>query len=167
MRTHPYGSLELRDGVKFILGAGVGVAEDYILAFDRALREAGFSDYNLLKVSSILPAGAKLSEEIDLPRGSLLPVAFGEKSSRCRGERVGAAVAVAIPEDPNAIGVIMEVTGNEEANVLKRRAEDLARKAMEDRGLKVKEILSVGADAIVGEGYTCAFAGVALWRSQS
>ena len=167
MRTHPCGSLELRGEVRFALGAGVGVAEDYILAFDRALREAGFSDYNLLKVSSILPAGARLSEGVDLPKGSLLPIAFGEKASRRRGERVGAAVAVAIPEDPDAVGVIMEVTGNEDAGALRRRAEELARKAMEDRGLKVREVLSTGADAVVGEGYTCVFAGVALWRSQS
>ncbi len=167
MRTHPCGSLEMEGDVKFTLGAGKGTAEEYILAFDRALREAGFSDYNLLKVSSVLPAGARLVSKVDMPKGSLLPIAFGEMASDRKGDRIGAAVAVAVPEDPSAIGIIMEVTGREDAESLKERAKRLALKAMEDRGLKVKEVLTAGVDALVGDGYTCVFAGVAIWKGRS
>lgn len=166
MRTHRSGSLEMVGDVKFALGAGKGVAEDYILAFDRALREAGFSDYNLLKVSSVLPAGARLVGAVDMPKGSLLPIAFGEKASNVRGQRIGAAVAVAVPESPKDIGIIMEVTGEESADTLRKKAEALALLAMEDRGIAVKEVLSAGVDAVVEEGYTCVFAGVAIWKGQ-
>ncbi len=166
MKIHPYGYLDLTRNPRFRLGVGVGRAEHHILAFDRALAEAGFSDYNLLKVSSVLPAGARLSPEVDLPKGSLLPIAFGEMSSRESGKIIGAAVAVALPKDGNSIGIIMEVTGEEPASVLTKRAERLARKALRDRGIEVGEVLTAGVDAQVTEGYTCVFAGVAIWSGR-
>jgi arginine decarboxylase len=150
----------------FTLGSGVGSAEDYILAFDRALREAGFADYNLLKVSSILPAHSSLAKEITLPKGSLLPIAYAEIHSNEEGKIIGSAVAVAIPEDEESIGVIMEVKGFERKEVLIRKAEELCLKAMEDRGIKVKEVISTGADAEVKGGFVCVFSGVAIWESQ-
>ncbi|NPB04360.1 MAG: pyruvoyl-dependent arginine decarboxylase [Thermotogae bacterium] len=167
MKIHRFGPLDLREKVRFRLGAGVGKAHEYILAFDRALRKAGFADYNLLKVSSVLPPGSSPADKVDLPKGYLLPIAYGEKVSNVPGERVGAAVAVAIPKDTSKIGIIMEVTGPEPAYVLIARAEDLARQALLDRGIEVDRILSSGVDAKVEEGFVCAFAGVALWRSPS
>jgi len=145
----------------------VGHADDYILAFDRALRGAGFSDYNLLRVSSVLPPGALPSDEIPLPKGYLLPIAYGEKSSSERGALIGAAVAVAVPKDPENVGIIMEVTGNEPSSVLMDKAEALARQAMADRGIEVAAVYRTGADTTVGDGVSCVFAGVALWRDPS
>ena len=150
----------------FTLGSGVGTAEEYILAFDRALRAAGFADYNLIKVSSILPARSSLSKKINLPKGSLLPIAYAEMHSNEEGRIIGSAVAVAIPEDEESIGVIMEVKGFERKEVLIRKVEELCLRAMEDRGIKVKEVISTGADAEVRGGFVCVFSGVAIWESQ-
>jgi len=150
----------------FTLGSGIGTAEDYILAFDRALRAAGFADYNLIKVSSILPARSSLSKKINLPKGSLLPIAYAEMHSNEEGRIIGSAVAVAIPEDEESIGVIMEVKGFERKEVLIRKVEELCLRAMEDRGIKVKEVISTGADAEVRGGFVCVFSGVAIWESQ-
>ena len=52
-------------------GAGVGVSAFELVSFDRALREAGFADYNLLRVSSILPPSVALRPSVDVPKGSL------------------------------------------------------------------------------------------------
>ncbi len=162
MNNRKYGNRRF-----FTIGSGVGEAEEYILAFDRALRDAGFSDYNLLKVSSILPAGSEQTERVLLPKGSLLPIAFVELSSNEMGKIIGTAVAVALPEDEENIGVIMEIKGFQRKEILLRKVEDLCLKAMEDRGIKVKEIISSGIDAEVGENWTCVFSGVAIWESQS
>jgi len=152
--------------VFFTLGSGVGRAEEYILAFDRALREAGFSDFNLLKISSILPPKAKFKKTVDLKKGELLPIAYAEISSNVEGKLIGSAVAVALPENEEDIGVIMEVKGEDSKENLIRRVEDLCLKAMEDRKIKVKEIISIGKDAIVEKGFTCVFSGVAIWINQ-
>ncbi len=161
MNNRKYGNLRF-----FTLGSGVGIAEDYILAFDRALRSAGFADYNLLKVSSILPARSSISNEINLPKGSLLPIAYAEMHSNERGRIIGSAVAVAVPENEEDIGVIMEVKGFERKEILIRKVENLCLKAMEDRRIRVKEVISTGVDAEVEDGFVCVFSGVAIWESQ-
>ncbi len=68
----------------FTTGAGAGVSAFELVSFDRALREAGFADYNLLRVSSILPPSAEHRSHVELPKGSLLPIAYGVFTSNER-----------------------------------------------------------------------------------
>jgi len=79
-------------------GAGVGVSAFELVSFDRALREAGFADYNLLRVSSILPPGVSLQPSVDVPKGSLLPIAYGAFSSDAAERTIAAAVSLAFPQ---------------------------------------------------------------------
>ncbi len=146
---------------RFWLGAGVGRGPYELVAFDRALRDAGVADYNLLKISSILPPGAEPAPEVDLPPGSLLPIAYGEYFSSEEGITISAAVAAGLPQEPEAVGVIMEVSGPLSEQEARRKAEEMARMALEDRGVGVREILLASASARV-QGPTAVFAGVAL-----
>lgn len=72
----------------FTTGAGAGVSAFELVSFDRALREAGFADYNLLRVSSILPPFAEHRSQVALPEGSPLPTANGVFSSNTRVQRL-------------------------------------------------------------------------------
>lgn len=143
-------------------GAGVGVSAFELVSFDRALRQARFADYNLLRVSSILPAGVQLRPTVEVPRGSLLPIAYGVFSSDEAGRTIAAAVSLAFPTDSNSVGVIMEAEGY----MTKREVHDLvtamAEEAMEDRNLQIARLEVVAVEAQV-ELYTTVFAGVALW----
>ncbi len=156
--THPlFGRLE-----HLYICAGVGRGETLLTAFDQALRNAGVGDYNLLKVSSIVPPGARVSQTIEVPRGSLLPIAYGSISSTDKGEVISAAVSVALPADESHVGVIMEFSGytsEERAREIVRR---MAEEAMRYRGIPVREIIVKSASARI-EGPTSVFAGVALW----
>ena len=133
-------------------GAGVGVSAFELVSFDRALREAGFADYNLLRVSSILPA----------PKGSLLPIAYGVFSSDEAERTIAAAVSLAFPTDPHAVGVIMEAEGYMTEREAHEIVAAMAEEAMEDRNLKIARLEVVAIEAQV-ELYTTVFAGVALW----
>ena len=156
--THPlFGKLE-----HIYICAGVGRGDTLLTAFDQALRNAGVGDYNLLKVSSIVPPGARVSESIEVPKGSLLPIAYGSISSTDEGEIISAAVSVAIPVDKTQVGVIMEFSGytsEEKAREVVRR---MAEEAMKNRGLEIEELIIKSASARI-EGPTSVFAGVALW----
>lgn len=156
--THPlFGKLE-----HLYICAGVGRGETLLTAFDQALRNAGVGDYNLLKVSSIVPPGAKVSQTIEVPKGSLLPIAYGSISSTDKGEVISAAVSVALPVDETQVGVIMEFSGytsEERAREIVRR---MAEEAMQYRGIAVRDIIVKSASARI-EGPTSVFAGVALW----
>lgn len=143
-------------------GAGVGVSAFELLSFDRALRQAGFADYNLLRVSSILPPSVQLRPHIDVPKGALLPTAYGVFSSNEEGRTIAAAVSLAFPTDPDAIGVIMETEGYMTEREAHELVATMAEEAMEDRNLRIARLEVVAVEAQV-ELYTTVFAGVALW----
>jgi len=144
------------------LGAGVGVAPFELVAFDRALRQAGFANYNLVRLSSIVPPEVSIRPRVELPGGSLLPIAYGAFTSHERGERIAAAVAVALPTDPHAVGVIMEVSGYMSRREAQAQVEAMAELAMSDRHLSIARIEVVAVEAVV-EQFTAVFAGAALW----
>jgi arginine decarboxylase len=143
-------------------GAGVGVSAFELVSFDRALREAGFADYNLLRVSSILPPGVALRPSVDVPKGSLLPIAYGAFSSDEAERTIAAAVSLAFPTDPREVGVIMETEGYMTEREAHEMVSAMAEEAMEDRNLRIARLEVVAIEAQV-ELCTTVFAGVALW----
>ncbi len=145
---------------KFFICAGKGRAGTLLTSFDAALLDAGVGNYNLLKVSSILPEGFEEVGRVDLPEGSLLPIAYGAVSDFEDGKRITAAIAVGIPD--RGVGVIMEYSGSLPEDEAREKVESMAREALELRGVKIVEIKSKVVSAIV-KGPTTVFAGVALW----
>ncbi len=141
--------------------AATATAKSELVAFDRALAQSGISDYNLVKVSSIIPPNAT-EKRPDLPKGSLLPVAYGAITSREKGVIISAAVSVGIPEDPNEVGVIMEFSGYIPQEDAERIARAMAEEALTLRGLKIGSIKVYSAGTLVN-GPSCVIAGVALW----
>ena len=145
---------------KFKVVKGVGKSPYPLVAFDRALQNAGIGDYNLVKVSSILPANCKFTENIDMPKGSILYAAYatttisvGETSS------VGVAVAKATSSEDN--GVIFEHSSlDNPSETLKR----MCISAMENRE-RIIESINVCAQTIYGEKnlYVSAIAAVVMW----
>ncbi len=146
----------------YTTGAGVGVSMFELVSFDRALREAGFADYNLLRVSSIIPPSAMQCHTIEVPKGAFLPTAYGVFTSNEEGARIAAAVSLAIPTDPNEVGVIMETEGYMSQTEAHELVSAMAEEAMDDRNLKIARLEVVAIEATV-ERYTTVFAGVALW----
>ncbi|MGB9826656.1 MAG: pyruvoyl-dependent arginine decarboxylase, partial [Desulfofundulus sp.] len=111
---------------RFTLVAGAGEGLTPLNAFDRALLEAGAGNVNLIRVSSILPPDAQYVEELSLPPGALVPVAYGAITSTTPGDIIAAAVAVGIPE--KGFGVIMEYSGH----TSRQEAEKIIREMVED-----------------------------------
>ncbi len=145
---------------KYLICAGKGRAGTLLTSFDAALLDAGVGNYNLIKVSSILPEGFEEVNKVDLPEGSLLPIAYGAVSDFEDGKRITAAIAVGIPE--KGVGVIMEYSGSLPEDEAREKVEAMAREALELRGVGIVEIKSKVISTIV-KGPTTVFAGVALW----
>lgn len=149
---------------KYTLVSGIGIGKTELNAFDAALFSAGVGNYNLLKVSSILPPQSVEEKELRVLPGSLLPIAYGSIVEIKPGVQISAAVAVGIPEDPNNIGVIMEYSAHSNEDEARSTVIEMAREAMNCRNLKIKEIKCASASCITGPDKQCAFAGVALWE---
>ncbi len=145
---------------KFTLTAGTGDADWKLVAFDRALLEAGIGNLNLVKVSSILPPRCTFMERLIIPPGSLTPVAFGAITSEETDATIAAAVAVGVVE--NTYGVIMEYSGNGTAEDAERIVTEMLHQALAARGLRPQRVLSKGIDHRVRR-VGCALAAVILW----
>ena len=151
---------------KFKIGSGIGRSKNRLVSFDEALLEAGVGNYNLVRLSSILPAECKLTEKIDLPEGSLLPTAYATIGSDWKDDHLVSTIGVGIPIDKNNVGIIMEYsaknkTSEEAVETLKR----MIREAFENRGWELQCIMSdfVEADVAREGEYTTTFACIAEW----
>lgn len=159
--TAPMNILPTPTKFKPVAGSACGATE--LNAFDAALLDAGIGNLNLIRVSSILPPGAKLDPELVIPPGSLVPTAYASIVSDVPGDLIGAGIAVGIAEEPNSYGVIMEYSGHCGADEAERTVREMVREGFKARGLKLKEIISRASECRVEGKAGCAFAAIALW----
>lgn len=152
---------------KYKISSGNGFGEYRITSFDDALLNAGVGNYNLVRLSSILPLGANQEEDIHLPLGSLLPIAYAVESTNIPCRRIAAAVAIGFPakKDSEHCAVIMEYEGEcskEEAIavVTKMVEEGFAKRNWELEKIEVKATDVIGP---MDGSWVTAFACVAEW----
>ncbi|MFH1841409.1 MAG: pyruvoyl-dependent arginine decarboxylase [Candidatus Nealsonbacteria bacterium] len=97
---------------KFFLTKGVGVHKNYLSSFELALRDAGIANFNLVSVSSILPAGCKkISREKGLKfltSGEIVYVVIARNATNEPNRMVTASVGCAIPADKKKYGYLSE-----------------------------------------------------------
>ena len=125
---------------------------------------AGVGNYNLVRLSSILPLDSTMKRDIELPYGALLPIAYAEISTNTAGERVSAAVAIGFPKEENACGVIMEYEGicsQEKAELI---VADMVKEGFSKRGWTLDRIDMKSSSAESHGDYATAFACVAEWE---
>ena len=141
--------------------SGSGESEYELVAFDKALMDAGIGDYNLVQVSSIIPPCCEYRNVIDLVKGSILYAAYAKKTVR-DGEVGSTAVAVAFPKNDAENGVIFETSAN--GNDAEVRVKGMCTEAMQNRQREIKDIHS---SSIILHGknglYTCGISAVVMW----
>ncbi len=136
--------------------------ERELTAFDQALLKAGVGNVNLLRMSSILPPGAEFVESLEIPPGSLVPIAYGSISSSEPGALIAAAVAVGIGTEDKEYGVIMEYSGYCTRQEAAYEVEQMLIEAFRYRGRELKDIKTASVEhSVIRCG--CVFAGIPLW----
>ena len=146
----------------YFLTSGYGVGKTKLISFDRALRKAKIENYNLVKISSILPPGVKKKSNIDLIPSSILYIAYGYLISDRKGEIISAVCGVALPEREKEIGMIMEWSSYEKKEKGIEEVRKMLETAMNDRGIRIKKIEIVSIEKKVKD-FTCVFAGCAVF----
>lgn len=148
----------------FCLVKGASEGRTRLNAFDSALLSAGVGDTNLMRMSSILPPGAaeRSIEDIDLPGGGLVPLAYATIDSTTPGQYISSAIAVGIPEDESQAGVIMEFEDHSKLDNVESIVRQMVIDAFDYRNRTLKEIKSVGIEHKV-ETCGSTFAAAVLW----
>lgn len=147
----------------YALTAGSGEGDTPLTAFDAALLDAGLGNYNLVKLSSIMPPGAQPSDRLhqEIPPGSLLPTAYGFITSDVPGQVISAAVAVGFTG--TTYGLIMEHKGLAPLAEIREQVTRMVREGLARRGLEARDIAVAGVERTVVKT-ACAFAAIAIWR---
>ncbi len=146
---------------RFFLCAGAAEGYTPLNAFDLALLKAGVGNVNLIRLSSILPPGVTQIERVPLPPGGYVPIAYGTISSTTPQEFIAAAVAVAIPKNPELPGVIMEYSARGHKDDVERIVRSMAEEALNYREYEIDRIESISTEWKVSQN-GAAFAGVVL-----
>ena len=148
----------------YFITSGVGKAESQLVSFDNALINAEISNYNLLRVSSILPIECTRENAISEKEGSAILVAYGTTSSDNYGCVISSAIAVAIPKSPEQVGVIMEYSGNCSADEADKIVREMVKESMKNHKIDYIDIQSSSIEAIVDEeSYTTVISAIAMW----
>ncbi|MDP2671657.1 MAG: pyruvoyl-dependent arginine decarboxylase [bacterium] len=83
--------------MKIIISSGNGTGETTLAAFDNALKEAGIYNYNLIRLSSIIPPDSELVEKkFESPEneyGNKLYVVLAEERTDQLGRSIAAGIA--------------------------------------------------------------------------
>lgn len=97
---------------KVFLTKGVGVHKHKLTSFELALRDAKIAAYNLVRVSSIMPANCKtISREAGLKYlvpGQILHVVLSESSTNEPNRLIAAGIGVALPKSSDHHGYLSE-----------------------------------------------------------
>jgi arginine decarboxylase len=150
---------------RYLLVCGAGDADEVLNAFDRALYRSGAGDFNLVKVTSILPPSAQKGAISELPPGGIVFAALGSDTSDTPGYLISASVAVGVSADPTEPGVIMEGHFNCSKEEAEKKVRRMAHQALVDRGSEILRIESVSVEhRVVRSGSV--LAAVLLWNSK-
>ena len=148
----------------FALVKGAAEGSTPLNAFDNALLNAGVGDTNLMRMSSILPPSAReiQPEQLNLPKGGLIPLAYAHIDSQTPQMWIASAVAVGIPVDPEEPGVIMEFEDHTRLEYVETIVKQMVVDAFDFRERALKEIKFCGIEHQVSHcGAT--FAAAVLW----
>ncbi len=116
---------------KVFFTKGVGRHKSKLGSFERALRDAGIAQFNLVEVSSIFPPNADIVEREEglkyLKPGQIVFVVMAKNSSNELNRMISASVGLAIPKDRSRYGYLSEhYSFGETSQVAGDYAEDLA-----------------------------------------
>jgi len=145
---------------RYSLVSGRGEGDAPLTAFDAALLEATVGNYNLVRVSSVMPAGAVYQDGFELPIGTVLYIAYGTYRSSVAGERICAAIGVGRTAEGH--GMIMEYAGPGTAEDAGHQVERMVRESFGRRGWEVASIQVRTVEHVV-ETNGAVFAGCPLW----
>lgn len=97
---------------KIFLTKGVGRHKEQLASFEAALRDAGIAPFNIVRVSSILPPGAKMLSKAKglqyLSPGEIIYTVISEARTNEPHRLIAASIGVAVPAERAQYGYLSE-----------------------------------------------------------
>jgi len=143
------------------LTCGAAEGTTALNAFDNALLAAGIGDLNLVKVSSVLPRGARpLNGLPEVPPGTLMPTVYTAAISENPGEVISACIGIGFGRE--AHGMVFEHAGPGDPAEVERVVRQMLAEAFARRGIELERVeVCISSHRV--ERLGCALAAVILW----
>jgi arginine decarboxylase len=97
---------------RIFLTKGVGKDREKLASFEKALRDASIAQCNLVRVSSIVPPGAKIISKKQglrlMQPGEITYAVLSENSTNEPHRLIAASIGVAVPRNPDHYGYLSE-----------------------------------------------------------
>lgn len=135
-------------------------------AFDNAMRKARIADFNILRVTSIVPPNLPVDILPEGPiihgRGRMLPAVYSSIESNIPGEIISAGIGIGLPEkNSNYSGVIFTAEGRFNAKALENQLRQMITEGMKEMRLvpEYKFVSAISSTEVPVSGrWTSAFA---------
>lgn len=164
--SSPYEGPRSRPELTIRVSSGVGEGATRLAAFDAALRSAGVGDFNLIRLSSVIPPSAVVDEvradgQVSGGHGDLLYCVYADAYASTPGDRAWAGLAWSRRAEQPGGGLFVEHTGSSRTAVerdLQLTLDELSRGRgggflAAGRQLAVAECVSRPACAVVVASY--------------
>lgn len=160
--------------MKIYICAGSGEAEMEMNAFDKALLNAGIGNYNLIYLSSVIPANAEISEE-KFPRkksdhGNKLFVVIAKAFQKKKEKKAVAGIGWMTKKDNSGEGIFAEYTGESRKEVeerIKKTLEEMHFVRKEEFGHEYEEMhFKIKETECTGKGKTACAIVAAVYKSE-
>lgn len=129
-------------------------------AFDNALRDAGITDFNLIEISSIVPAGTPIKEMGDdtlIPANGLFaPTIYEEIRSVESGKEISSAVGVGVPNSHNIPGMVFAYSCEGEEKEADSVVREMVNEGMEKRGCEKYSIKTTSGSTVAQSEHSAA-----------
>lgn len=153
-----------------VIVSGTGEGTTALNAFDSALCAAGIGDFNLVKVSSILPPGATVYSIANggaeliagLPKGILLPTVYGSIISRSSDTSIASAVGIAVPHESRYVGTIFEASVLGKQHEAEELVGRMLKESLASRKIEEYEIILSSSEASVRNEAVCVLSAAIL-----
>ncbi|HET9872653.1 MAG TPA: pyruvoyl-dependent arginine decarboxylase [Propionibacteriaceae bacterium] len=117
------------------VSSGTGVGRTRLSAFDAALHDAGVADYNLIRLSSVIPPGSRVikiagGEQLSGGHGDALYCVYADAYASTPGEQAWVGLAWSLRDDESGAGLFVEHHGSSKSTVerdLVTTLEDMSR----------------------------------------
>lgn len=109
-------------GLTIRISAGVGTARTPLAAFDAALWDAGTANFNLVRLSSVIPPGSRVigvsgNQQLSGGHGDLLYCVYAVDVAVQPGQTVWAGVGWSLARDGSGSGLFVEHTAVSKAEL--------------------------------------------------
>ena len=139
---------------------GTGSGPTRLAAFDRALQDAGLADYNLIRLSSVIPPNAVVREvtsfdDVAGAHGDAAYCVYADAYASTPGEEAWAGVAWAEHHDNTGAGLFVEHAASSEA-ILRRDLDSTLQAMSISRGGNYRLVGRVLSSAVCVDHPVCA-----------